>query len=72
MVVCNELRSHSVQAAFLAAFQPRFTFKRVPHAKHDPVHQHSSIDILLLRLRRAQPQAQPPPAGQPDTLNPEA
>ena len=29
MVVCNELRSHSVHSSFQEAFQPHFSFKKV-------------------------------------------
>ena len=32
---------------------------QVPHAKHDPKYQHSSIDLLLLKRKRVQQGSQP-------------
>ena len=36
VVVCNELRSHSVHSAFQDAFQPHFTFKKVSAGAPSP------------------------------------
>lgn len=43
----------AVHARFRAEFERHFTFKRVPRSKMDIMHQHPSIDILLLRRRSA-------------------
>ncbi|KAK9830946.1 hypothetical protein WJX81_000881 [Elliptochloris bilobata] len=57
VVVANELRSDAVQERFRTAFEHHFVIKRVPRAKLDAVHQHPSIDILLLRRRSTPVQA---------------
>ena len=52
MIVANELRSESVHSRFLEIFEQHFTIKKVPHAKMDTTHQHSLIDILLMKRRK--------------------
>lgn len=53
MVVVNELRSEAVHSRFTSLFEQHFTIKRTPRSKMDAVHQHSAIDILILRRRKA-------------------
>ena len=53
VVVVNELRSESVHSRFTALFEQHFTIKRTPRSKMDSVHQHSAIDILILKRRKA-------------------
>ena len=57
VVVANELRSHSVAAAFDATFAPHFTMKRVPRAKMDAEYSVDAISIVVMKRRHA------PPAG---------
>ncbi len=45
----------TVHERFRTEFERHFVFKRVPRSKMDAMHQHPSIDILLLR-RRSVPQ----------------
>ncbi len=45
----------TVHERFRTEFERHFMFKRVPRSKMDAMHQHPSIDILLLR-RRSVPQ----------------
>ena len=52
VVVVNELRSEAVHARFTAIFEQHFTIKRTPRSKMDAVHQHSAIDILILKRRK--------------------
>ena len=52
VIVVNELRSESVHSRFLALFEQHFTIKRTPRTKMDAVHQHSAIDILILKRRK--------------------
>lgn len=52
VVVVNELRSQAVHDRFTALFEQHFTMKRTPRSKMDPVHQHSAIDILILKPRK--------------------
>ena len=69
VVVVNELRSESVHSHFTSLFQQHFTIKRTPRSKMDAVHQHSAIDILILKRRKGvefssnmtNQQTQPPP-----------
>ena len=49
----NELRSESVHSRFIVLFEQHFTIKRTPRSKMDAVHQHSAIDILILKRRKA-------------------
>ena len=51
ILVANELRSHSVAAAFDAGVAPHFTVRRVPRAKQDPPYSHSSIHLMLLKRK---------------------
>ena len=51
----NELRSQAVHDRFTTLFEQHFTIKRTPRSKMDSVHQHSAIDILILK-RRKQPE----------------
>lgn len=53
ILVANELRSHSVAAAFDAAVAPHFTVKRVPRARMHAQYQHPSIHLLLLKRKAA-------------------
>jgi hypothetical protein len=50
VVIVNELRSHSVHAAFLAAFEPTHTIKRMPASKLDDKYQHPLIEVRLTLL----------------------
>ncbi|KAL3140651.1 hypothetical protein ABBQ32_005217 [Trebouxia sp. C0010 RCD-2024] len=52
VIVVNELRSESVHSRFIALFEQHFTIKRTPRSKMDAVHQHSAIDILVLKRRK--------------------
>ncbi len=52
VIVVNELRSQAVHDCFTALFEQHFTIKRTPRSKMDPVHQHSAIDILILKPRK--------------------
>ena len=52
VVVVNELRSEAVHSRFTALFEQHFTIKRTPRSKMDAVHQHSAIDILILKRRK--------------------
>lgn len=62
ILVANELRSHSVAAAFEAGIEPHFTVKRVPRAKQDPTYSHSSIHLMLLKRKDASGAAAEPAA----------
>ena len=53
VVVVNELRSESVHNRFTALFEQHFTIKKTLRSKMDPVHQHTAIDILILKRRKA-------------------
>lgn len=53
ILVANELRSHSVAAAFDAAVAPHFAVRRVPRAKQHAEYQHANIHLLLLKKRKA-------------------
>ena len=48
----NELRSQAVHDRFTTLFEQHFTIKRTPRSKMDAVHQHSAIDILILKRRK--------------------
>lgn len=52
VIVVNELRSESVHSRFILLFEQHFTIKRTPRSKMDAVHQHSAIDILILKRRK--------------------
>lgn len=52
VVIANERRSESVQAAFLELFSPSFTFKKVPLSKQDPDYCHPAIEIYLLKKKK--------------------
>ena len=58
VVVANELRSHSVAAAFDATFAPHFSMKRVPRAKMDAEYSVDAISIIVMKRKHA-----PPPAS---------
>lgn len=45
MVVCNELRSHSVHARFHELFSATHTMKKVLHTKMDDKYQHPNIQV---------------------------
>jgi hypothetical protein len=49
VLVVNELRSHSVHAAFMAAFTPTHSIKIIPHSKMDDVYQHPNIQIFYMK-----------------------
>ncbi|KAG1668811.1 hypothetical protein FOA52_004905 [Chlamydomonas sp. UWO 241] len=53
VLVVNELRSHSVHAAFMAAFTPTHSIKTVPHSKMDDVYQHPNIQIFYMKRLKA-------------------
>lgn len=53
VVVANELRSHSVAAAFEEAFAPHFSTKRVPRAKMDPEYSVDAISIIIMKRKHA-------------------
>lgn len=53
VVVANELRSHSVAAAFDAAFAPHFTMKRVPRSKMDAEYSVDAISIVVMKRKHA-------------------
>ncbi len=48
VVIVNELRSHSVHAAFMAAFEPTHTIKKMPANKLDDKYQHPLIEVGLM------------------------
>lgn len=54
VVIANELRSESVQSRFMELLEQAFTVKKVPHAKLDPAHRHSSILLYILKQRKLQ------------------
>ena len=56
--MANELRSHSVAAAFDATFAPHFSMKRVPRAKMDAEYSVDAISIIVMKRKHA-----PPPAS---------
>ena len=49
----NELRSHSVHAAFMESFTPTHTIKVIPLSKMDETYQHPNIQIFHMRKKRA-------------------
>jgi predicted nicotinamide N-methyase len=51
ILVANELRSHSVAAAFDAAVAPHFAVRRVPRARQHPDYQHENIQLLMLKRK---------------------
>lgn len=53
VVVANELRSHSVAAAFDATFAPHFSMKRVPRAKMDADYSVDAISIIVMKRKHA-------------------
>ena len=53
VVVANELRSHSVAAAFEATFSPHFSMKRVPRAKMDAEYSVDAISIVVMKRKHA-------------------
>jgi hypothetical protein len=52
VVIANERRSESVQAAFVELFSPSFTFKKVPLSKQDPDYCHPAIEIYILKKKK--------------------
>ena len=53
ILVANELRSHSVAAAFDAAITPHFTVRREPRGRQHASYQHENIHLLLLKRKAA-------------------
>ena len=53
VVVANELRSHSVAAAFEQTFAPHFSMKRVPRAKMDAEYSVDAISIVIMKRKHA-------------------
>ena len=53
VVVANELRSHSVAAAFDETFSEHFTMKRVPRAKMDAEYSVDAISIVIMKRKHA-------------------
>ena len=45
ILVVNELRSHSVHAAFMEVFTPTHTIKVIPLSKMDETFQHPNIQV---------------------------
>lgn len=63
VLVCNELRSKSVQGAFERLFSGHFSMRRVPRKDMDAEFSSEHIHLLSLRRRRAPaPDAVWPPA----------
>ena len=52
VLVCNELRSESVQAAFERLFSGHFSIRRVPRKDMHPEFSSEHIHLLVLRRRR--------------------
>ncbi|KAG2429921.1 hypothetical protein HXX76_010701 [Chlamydomonas incerta] len=52
VVVCNELRSHSVQGRFMELFTATHSIKSVPHAKMDEKYQHPNIFIYIMKKKK--------------------
>ncbi len=52
VVVCNELRSHSVQGRFLELFSATHTIKTVPHSKLDETYQHQNIFVYIMHKKK--------------------
>ncbi|KAG2442095.1 hypothetical protein HYH02_009584 [Chlamydomonas schloesseri] len=52
VVVCNELRSHSVQGRFMSLFTATHSIKSVPHAKMDDKYQHQNIFIYIMKKKK--------------------
>ncbi|KXZ53685.1 hypothetical protein GPECTOR_6g602 [Gonium pectorale] len=52
VVVCNELRSHSVQGRFMELFTATHTIKSVPHSKMDDTYQHPNIFIYIMKKKK--------------------
>eukprot|EP00198_Chlamydomonas_reinhardtii_P003232 XP_001692568.1 predicted protein [Chlamydomonas reinhardtii] len=52
VVVCNELRSHSVQGRFMSLFTATHSIKTVPHAKMDEKYQHPNIFIYIMKKKK--------------------
>ncbi|KAG2496390.1 hypothetical protein HYH03_005617 [Edaphochlamys debaryana] len=55
VVVCNELRSHSVQGRFMELFTATHTIKSVPHSKMDETYQHPNIFIYIMHKKKKKP-----------------
>jgi hypothetical protein len=52
VIVANERRSESVQAAFVDLFSASFTFKKVPAAKQAEGYRHPAIELWVLKRRK--------------------
>lgn len=52
VIIANERRSESVQAAFTSLFSDSFTFKKVPLAKQDPEYSHPVIEMYILKKKK--------------------
>ncbi|PNH06976.1 Methyltransferase-like protein 21D, partial [Tetrabaena socialis] len=52
VVVCNELRSHSVQGRFMELFTATHTIKSIPHSKMDEKYQHPNIFIYVMKKKK--------------------
>ncbi|GIL53527.1 hypothetical protein Vafri_9113 [Volvox africanus] len=52
IVVCNELRSHSVQGRFMELFTATHTIKSVAHSKMDDTYQHPNIFIYIMKKKK--------------------
>jgi len=51
ILIANERRSESVQAAFIELFTPSFSFKKVPSSKMAEGYQHPAIELTILKRR---------------------
>ncbi|GIM05245.1 hypothetical protein Vretimale_9693, partial [Volvox reticuliferus] len=52
VVVCNELRSHSVQGRFMDLFTATHTIKSIAHTKMDDTYQHPNIFIYIMKKKK--------------------
>ena len=52
VLVVNELRSQTVHARFLEAFEPTHNIKIIPLSKMDETYQHPNIQIFHMKKRR--------------------
>ena len=53
VVIVNELRCEAVHQKFLELFGEAFTMKKVLHSQMHPIYQHPSVDIFILKKKKA-------------------
>ncbi|GFR51417.1 hypothetical protein Agub_g13705, partial [Astrephomene gubernaculifera] len=63
VVVCNELRSHSVQGRFMSLFSATHSIKTVQHSKMDDTYQHPNIFIYIMKKKKKTPTSGAAAAG---------